>query len=79
MNHIIDSYPADFIPIRTWYYEYGRAVFSSEKMIYYHTKPVQRELILAGAMAKVGACVFLHNTRFWPEYQRIIAEKIDDV
>jgi len=48
-------------------------------MIYYHTKPVQRELILAGAMAKVGACVFLHKTRFWPEYQRIIAEKIDDV
>lgn len=24
-------------------------------------------------MAKVGVHIFLHKTRFWPEYQRIVA------
>ena len=65
--------PCDFLPLKTWYYEYGKAVFNSDKLLHYHTKPIQRELIEAGAMAKVGVHIFLHKTRFWPEYQRIVA------
>jgi len=65
--------PLDFVPLKAWYYEYGKTVFRSEKLLHYHTKPIQRELIEAGAMAKVGVHIFLHKTRFWPEYQRIIA------
>lgn len=65
--------PSDFLPLKTWYSEYGSTVFRSEKLMHYHTKPIQRELIEAGAMAKVGVNIFLHKTRFWPEYQRLIA------
>lgn len=65
--------PNDFVPLKTWYYEYGKAVFRSDKLLHYHTRPIQRELIEAGAMARVGVHIFLHKTRFWPEYQRIIA------
>lgn len=65
--------PSDFLPLRAWYLEYGKAVFNSDKLLHYHTKPIQRELIEAGAMAKVGVHILLHKTRFWPEYQRIVA------
>ena len=36
-----------------------------------------KELIEAGAMAKVGVHLFLHKTRFWPEYQRIVADQMN--
>ncbi|MBI2278307.1 MAG: hypothetical protein HYU74_13230 [Dechloromonas sp.] len=70
--------PNDFVPLKTWYYEYGKAVFRSDKLLHYHTKPIQRELIEAGAMAKVGVHIFLHKTKFWPEYQRIIAANLPE-
>ncbi len=70
--------PSDFLPLKTWFCEYGKPVFNSDKLLHYHTKPIQRELIKAGAMAKVGAHIFLHKTKFWIEYQRIIAGGIAD-
>ena len=66
--------PSDFLPLKEWQREYGQSVFSSAKMLPYHTHPIQRELIEAGAMAKVGVQIFLHKDRFWPEYQRIMAQ-----
>lgn len=27
-------------------------------------------------MAKVGVHIYLHKTRFWPEYQRIMASQM---
>ena len=69
--------PSDFLPLKTWFLEYGKPVFNSSKLLHYHTKPIQKELIEAGAMAKVGVHLFLHKTRFWPEYQRIIAGLAD--
>lgn len=68
--------PSDFIPLKTWYLVYGQPVFTSDKLLHYHTKPIQRELIAAGAMAKVGTHLFLHKTLFWPEYQRIVSANI---
>lgn len=68
--------PSDFQPLKTWFLEYGQTVFNSDKLLHYHTKPIQKELIEAGAMAKVGVHLFLHKTRFWPEYQRIIANQM---
>ena len=68
--------PSDYLPLKTWFYEYGKPVFNSDKLLHYHTKPIQRELIEAGAMAKVGVHIFLHKSRFWPEYQRIVAVTI---
>jgi len=65
--------PSDFQEPESWCREQGRPVFPSVKSFYYHTQPIQRELIEAGAMAKVGARIYLHKTRFWPEYQRIVA------
>lgn len=64
--------PDDFLPLKKWFHEYGTTVFNSDKLLHYHTKPIQKELIEAGAMAKVGTHVFLHKERFWPEYQRIV-------
>jgi hypothetical protein len=72
-----NSNPSDFIPLNEWYLERGKPVFNSAKLLHYHTKPIQKELIEAGAMAKVGVHLFLHKTRFWPEYQRIVALKMD--
>ena len=70
--------PSDFFPPRQWLEKNaGYNVFPSYKMLLYHVKPIQRELIEAGAMAKVGDRVFLHGTRFWPEYQRIVASLVD--
>jgi len=66
--------PADFLPVSTWFELYGSPVFKSVKLMYYYTGPVQKDLIEAGAMARVGARIFLHKTRFWPEYQRITAQ-----
>ncbi len=68
--------PSDYLPLKTWFLEYGQPVFNSDKLLHYHTKPIQRELIEAGAMAKVGVHIFLHKNRFWPEYQRIIASEM---
>jgi len=73
---VTDSKPADFVPLKTWFIEYGKPAFSSDKMLHYHTKPIQRELIEAGAMAKVGVHIFLHKNRFWSEYQRILASEM---
>ena len=70
-----NSQPSDFLPLKQWHEHYGTPVFSSAKMLRYHTFPIQRELIQAGAMAKVGSQIFLHKTMFWPEYQRIISSK----
>jgi len=66
--------PADFLPMSAWFEKYGSPVFKSSKLLHYHTRPIQRDLIEAGAMARVGANIFLHKTRFWPEYQRIMAQ-----
>ena len=71
---MIDTKPSDFVPLKTWFLEFGKPVFNSDKLLHYHTKPIQRELIEAGAMARVGVHLFLHRTRFWPEYQRIMAQ-----
>ncbi len=69
-----NSKPSDFLPLKQWYLEFGQPVFGSDKMLHYHSKPIQRELIEAGAMARVGVNIFIHKSRFWPEYQRIIAD-----
>jgi len=69
-----ETRPADFLPLKTWFLEYGKPVFGSDKMLHYHTRPIQKELIEAGGMARVGVHLFLHKTRFWPEYQRIMAQ-----
>jgi len=69
--------PSDFAPLKAWYLEYGQTVFNSDKLLHYHTKPIQKELIEAGAMAKVGVHIFLHKTRFWPEYQRIVSAGLE--
>lgn len=68
--------PCDFLPLKTWFLEYGQPVFKSAKLLHYHSRPIQKELIEAGAMAKVGVNIFIHKTRFWPEYQNIIAGTI---
>lgn len=69
------THPDDFMPLKSWFQLYGTAVFDSPKLLHYHTYPIQAELIETGGMAKVGARIFLHKTRFWPEYQRIMLEK----
>lgn len=71
-----DTKPADFQSINDWFAEQGKPVFPSVKMLYYHVGPVQKDLIEAGAMAKVGERIFLHKSRFWPEYQRIVASQL---
>ena len=65
--------PSDFQTLESYWRESGKPIFPSAKILHYHTKPIQRELIEAGAMAKVGVNIFLHRKRFWPEYQRIVA------
>lgn len=69
--------PADFLPLNGWFEAYGKPVFTSPKLMSYHLKPIQKELIEAGGMAKVGVHIYLHKTRFWPEYQRIIAAGLE--
>ncbi|MDD2663857.1 MAG: hypothetical protein PHD19_08855 [Dechloromonas sp.] len=73
-----ETKPADFLPLKTWFLEYGQTVFGSHKMLHYHTKPIQNELIEAGGMAKIGVQIYLHKTRFWTEYQRIMARLATD-
>ena len=68
--------PSDFVPLKQWFNDYGQTVFNSDKLLHYHTKPIQRDLIEAGAMAKVGTHLFLNKTEFWPAYQRIIAQQL---
>lgn len=73
-----DTSPSDFMPLKEWHREYGSTVFSSPKMLHYHIHPVEHELMQAGALARVGVQIFLHKTRLWPEYQRIVSSCIDD-
>lgn len=73
-----ETKPCDFLPLKTWFYEYGKEVFGSDKMLHYHTKPIQRELIEAGGMAKIGVHIYLHKTKFWPAYQSIVAQNMND-
>lgn len=68
-----ETKPSDFLPLKAWYLEYGKPAFSSDKMLHYHAHPLLGDLIEVGAAARVGKCIFLHKTRFWPEYQRIQA------
>ena len=42
-----NSKPSDFLPLKTWFLEYGKPVFGSDKLLHYHTKPIQKELIEA--------------------------------
>lgn len=72
-----DTKPSDFLPLKTWFLEHGKEVFGSDKMLHYHTKPLQKELIEAGAMARVGVHIFLHKNRFWPEYQKIMSSQLE--
>ena len=65
--------PSDFLPLKEWHAEYGKPAFTSAKMLHYFVFPLERELIEAGAMARVGKNIFLHRDRFWPEFQRIQA------
>lgn len=74
---MVDTKPSDFLPLKTWHIEFGKHTFSSDKMLHYHTRPIQKELIEAGAMARVGVHIFLHKTRFWPEFQRIMLNSED--
>lgn len=73
-----DTSPSDFVPLKEWHREYGSTVFSSPKMLHYHIHPIEQELMRTGALARVGVQIFLHKTRLWPEYQRIIASGIAD-
>lgn len=72
-----ETQPADFVTMKAWCQTYGGTVLSDWKMLHYHTKPIQRELIQAGGMARVGRLVFLHKTKFWPEFQRLQAQKLE--
>lgn len=72
--HTHAAKPADFVPLKEWFEEFGAPVFASAKMLHYHTHPIQRELIESGAMAKVGSNIFLHKVKFWPEFQRVMLE-----
>lgn len=65
--------PADFLPLKEWHAEYGKPAFSSAKMLHYFVFPLERELIAAGAMARVGKNIFLHREIFWTEFQRVQA------
>ncbi len=67
--------PEDFSPLKTAWAEQGlKNVFPSPNVLDYHLRKVEKDLMLAGAMARVGSRIYLHKTRFWPEYQRIMAE-----
>lgn len=69
--------PTDFIPLEQYCRECGAALFRDPKLLHYHTKPIQRELIEAGAMARVGRLLFVHRERFFPEYQRIVTADLE--
>lgn len=56
--------PSDYLPLKTWFYEYGKPVFNSDKLLHYHTKPIQRELIEAGAMARLAFTSFCTSPAF---------------
>lgn len=68
-----DTSPSDFLPLKVWHRELGSTVISSPKMLHYYIHPIEHELMQAGALARVGVKICLHKTRFWPEYQRIMA------
>ena len=58
-----DTSPSDFVPLKGWHHD--------------HIHPLEQELMKVGALARVGVQIFLHKTRFWPEYQRIIAKQMN--
>jgi hypothetical protein len=74
---MVSTQPQDFEPLNDWFKNAGHHVFTSPKLVSYHLKPIQKDLIEAGAMAKIGSHIYLHKTRFWPEYQRIIAAGLE--
>ena len=65
--------PNDFVTLEQYCRDYGGDLFREPKTLHYHTRHIQRELIEAGAMARVGRLLFLHRDKFFPEYQRIVA------
>jgi len=73
-----DTQPEDFEPLASAGERPGlKAVFGNAKNIDYHVRKVAVDLIQAGAMARIGSRIFLHKTRFWPEYQRIMAKELE--
>ena len=72
-----DTQPSDFLALQPWFDQFGKPVFPSAKLVYYHIGPIQKELIEAGALARVGNRIYLHKTRFWPEYQRIVSANLE--
>lgn len=74
---MIQTSPTDFITLEQYCRERGAGLFHDPKLLHYHTKPIQRELIEAGAMARVGRLLFVHRDLFFREYQRILAAAKD--
>lgn len=72
-----DSKPDDFVSLEQWCADYGGSLLADPKLLHYHTKPIQRELMDAGAMARVGRLVFLHKDRFWNVYQSIQVRRLE--
>ncbi len=72
-----DTTPDDFEPLALAFEHQGlKAVFGSPKLLDYHIRKVAVDLIQAGATARIGSRIYLHKTRFWPEYQRIMAKEL---
>lgn len=72
-----ETKPEDFEPLASAYERQGlKAVFASAKLLDYHIRKVAVDLIQAGATARIGSRIYLHKTRFWPEYQRIMAKEL---
>lgn len=72
-----DTQPGDFVTMQVWCETYGGTLLHDWKMLHYHTKPIQRQLMEAGALAKVGRLVYLHKERFWGAFQAIQAQHIE--
>ena len=69
--------PRNFISLEKYCHDHGGELFNDPKLLHYHTHPFQRELIDAGAMARVGRLLFVHRENFFAEYQRILAASKD--
>jgi hypothetical protein len=73
-----DTQPTDFVTLQQWCAECGGKILGDWKTLHYHTKPIQRELIDAGAMARIGRLVFVHKSRFWNAFQAIQIRKLEE-
>jgi len=72
-----DTTPEDFEPLAVAFERQGlKAVFGSPRLLDYHIRKVAVDLIQAGAMARIGSRMYLHKTRFWAGYQRIMAKEL---